>query len=302
MCSSQVTFASYSTLFYIVLLILSILGICNKLCLKIFTSQANFLLFLIWALLVFVNIFAVEDQLVVKTYFRVATGFIIGIAFTISGAFLFFTKADDNIITIIVPLSDSSQFSGTRCGSNNDSTYHRWSFLIASTFGPAKMKDLFHSHYAWVLAISDKLTFLIQKIVQAIVYIILRHKVTSQHHRESARFYFQILSFFNFIEWVDFQVNENRQWRKAKWIQRDLWSPVWRICNVLQGADYRLPPLMCSSLHLEHSLDDQTGGNDATTRRDLTLSERKLRSLGFMIGFTSLAAPICSVLSYVSTV
>ena len=67
-------------------------------------------------------------------------------------------------------------------------------FLIASTFGPTRLKDLFHRRYAWVLAISDKLTFLIQKIVQAIVYIILRHKVTSQHHRESARFYFQILS------------------------------------------------------------------------------------------------------------
>lgn len=49
------------------------------------------MLFLIGGLLVFVNIFAVEDQLEVKTYFRVATGFIIGIAFTISGAFLFFT-------------------------------------------------------------------------------------------------------------------------------------------------------------------------------------------------------------------
>ena len=92
MFSSQVIFASYSTLFYQVLLILSILGICNKPCLKIFTSQANFILFLIGALLVFVNTFAVE----VMTYFRIATGFIIGIAFMICGSFLFFTKADDN--------------------------------------------------------------------------------------------------------------------------------------------------------------------------------------------------------------
>ena len=192
MFSSQVIFASYSMLFYLLLLILSILGICNKPCLKIFTSQANFILFLIGALLVFVNTFAVEDQLEVKTYFRVAKGFIIGIAFMISRAFLFFTKADDNnnhctlerqqpsmglvVATITIPLIIAEVF------------------LIASTFGPARLKDLFHRRYAWVLAISDKLTFLFQKIVQAIVYIILRHKVTSQHHRESARFYFQILS------------------------------------------------------------------------------------------------------------
>ena len=190
--ASQVIVASYSTLFYLLLLILSILGIFNKPCFKIFTPQANFILFLIGALLVFVNIFAIENELEIRSYFRIATGFVIGIAFTIFGAFLFFTKADDNnhhrtlerqqpsmglvVATITIPLIIAEVF------------------LIASTFGPARLKGLFHRRYAWVLAISDKLTFLIQKIDQAIVYIILRHKVTSQHHRESARFYFQILS------------------------------------------------------------------------------------------------------------
>ena len=192
MFSSQVIFASYSTLFYLLLLILSILGIFNKPCFKIFSPQANFILFLIGALLVFVNILAIENELEIRSYFRIATGFVIGIAFTIFGAFLFFTKADDNnhhrtlerqqpsmglvVATITIPLIIAEVF------------------LIALTFGPARLKDLFHRRYAWVLAISDKLTVLFQKIVQAIVYIILRHKVTSQHHRESAQFYFQILS------------------------------------------------------------------------------------------------------------
>ena len=190
--SSQVIFASYSTLFYQVLLILSILGICNKPCLKIFTSQANFILFLIGALLVFVNTFAVEDQLEVKTYFRVAKGFIIGIAFMISRAFLFFTKADDNNNHCTLERQQPSI--GLVVATLTIPHIIAEVFLIASTFGPTRLKDLFHRRYAWVLAISDKLTFLIQKIDQAIVYIILRHKVTSQHHRESARFYFQILS------------------------------------------------------------------------------------------------------------
>ena len=96
MFASQVIVASYSTLFYLVLLILSILGVCYKPCVKIFTSQANFMLFLIGALLVFVNIFAIEDEVELRSYFRIATGLVIGIAFTIFGAFLFFTKADPN--------------------------------------------------------------------------------------------------------------------------------------------------------------------------------------------------------------
>ena len=190
--ASQVIVASYSTLFYLLLLILSILGICNKPCLKIFTSQANFILFLIGALLVFVNTFAVEDQLEVKTYFRVAKGFIIGIAFMISRAFLFFTKADDNNNHCTLERQQPSM--GLVVATLTIPHIIAEVFLIASTFGPTRLKDLFHRRYAWVLAISDKLTFLIQKIDQAIVYIILRHKVTSQHHRESARFYFQILS------------------------------------------------------------------------------------------------------------
>ena len=190
--ASQVIVASYSTLFYLLLLILSILGICNKPCLKIFTSQANFILFLIGALLVFVNTFAVEDQLEVKTYFRVAKGFIIGIAFMISLAFLFFTKADDNSNHCTLERQQPSM--GLVVATLTIPHIIAEVFLITSTFGPTRLKDLFHRRYAWVLAISDKLTFLFQKIVQAIVYIILRHKVTSQHHRESARFYFQILS------------------------------------------------------------------------------------------------------------
>ena len=302
MFSSQVIFASYSTLFYLLLLILSILGICYKPCVKIFTSQANLMLFLIGGLLVFVNIFAVEDQLEVKTYFRVATGFIIGIAFTISGAFLFFTKADNNnnhctlerqqpsmglvVATITIPLIIAEVF------------------LIASTFGSEKLKDLFPRRYDWVLTISDKLTFLVQKIVQAIVYIILRYKVTSQHYRESARFYFQILSFFNFVEWVDSQVNENNDVKQSGC--KEMYGPWFDVFSMFYKAliiDYRL---LCSLLFLEHSLEDEhedrdsgRGQTDAVISRDLTLSERKLQSVGFIAGFTSLSAPICCGLYYV---
>ena len=298
MFASQIIVASYSTLFYLVLLILSILGVCYKPCLKIFTSQANFMLFLIGALLVFVNIFAIEDEVELRSYFRIATGFVIGIAFTIFGASLFFTKADHNnhhrtlerqqpsmglvVATITIPLIIAEVF------------------LLSSTFGSSKRKELFHNRHDWALVLSDKIIFLIQKIVQAIVYIILRYNVTSQHYKESARFYFQILSFFNFIEWVDSQVNENNDVKLSG--SEEIYGQWFEVFAMFYKAliiDYRL---LCSLLFLEHSLDDsdgEAGENDATTRRDLTLSEKKLRSLGFMVGFTSLSAPICCALYYV---
>ena len=298
MFASQVIVASYSTLFYLLLPILSILGVCYKPCVKIFTSQANFMLFLIGALLVFVNIFAIENELEMRSYFRIATGFVIGIAFTIFGAFLFFTKAEDNnhhrtlerqqpsmglvVATITIPLIIVEVF------------------LVSSTFGSSERKELFHNRHDWGLVLSDKITFLIQKIVQAIVYIILRYKVTSQHYKESAQFYFQILSFFNFIEWVDSQVNENNDVKLSG--SEEIYGPWFELCAMFYKAliiDYRL---LCSLLFLEHSLGDsdgEAGENDATTRRDLTLSEKRLRSLGFIVGSTSLSAPICCALYYV---
>lgn len=100
--------------------------------------------------------------------------------------------------------------------------------------------------------------------------------------------------------------SEWEQWCKAKWMQRDVRSLVWRIFNVFYKAliiDYRL---LCSLLFLEHSLEDEhedrdsgRGQTDAVISRDLNLSERKLQSVGFIAGFTSLSAPICCGLYYV---
>ena len=124
--------------------------------------------------------------------------------------------------------------------------------------------------------------------------------MTSQHYKESARFYFQILSFFNFIEWVDSQVNENNDVKLSG--SEEIYGQWFEVFAMFYKAliiDYRL---LCSLLFLEHSLDDsdgEAGENDATTKRGLTLSEKKLRSLGFMVGFTSLSAPICCALYYV---
>ena len=46
--------------------------------------------------MVFVNILAIEDEFEINSYFRLSKSLVFGIAFSIFGAFLFFTKPNDN--------------------------------------------------------------------------------------------------------------------------------------------------------------------------------------------------------------
>jgi len=56
-------------------------------------------------------------------------------------------------------------------------------------------------------------------------------------------------------------------------------------------------------LFLEHSLEEEREREDGEIQepvaRSLTIPEQRNRTLGFMLGFTSLSAPICCALYYV---
>ena len=298
--ASQFIVASYSMLFYLVLLVLSILGVCFKSCVKIFSSQATFVLFLIGALMVFVNIFTNSHNLEVKIYFRLATGFLVGIAFTIFGATLFFSKPEGARIQCTLERQQPSM--GLVVGAITIPLIIAEVFLLASAYASKKLeKSQVEFQRLWILVVSDKLTFLLQKIIQAIIYIILRYKAPCPLYKENAQFYFKTLSFFNLIEWVDSQVNEDSdvQLSGAKHIY-SAWFDVFATFYKALIIDYRL---LCSLLFLEHSLADEadggTGEREEPLTRNLTISERKCRSVGFMLGFSSLSAPICCALYYV---
>ena len=297
--TSQVIVASYSMLFYLLLLLLSILGVWFKTCVKMVSSQATLMLFLIGTLMVFVNIFTNSDKHVVKIYFRLAGGFMVGIAFMIFGAALFFSKAEEarNQST----LEQQQPSMGFVVGAITIPLIITEVFLLASTYASKDIIESKQSRGLWILVLSDKLTFLVQKITQAIVYIILRYKTFSPRYEENAKFYLKILSFFNLVEWVDSQVNENSdvELSGAEEIYGD-WFAVFSLFYKALLIDYRL---LCSLLFLEHSLEDgvdgESGESNELTARNLTRTERKYRSLGFILGLTSLSAPICGALYYI---
>ena len=298
--ASQVIVASYSLLFYLMLLVSSILGVCFRPCVKLSSSfQATSVLFLIGALMVFVNTFSNSNNPEVKIYFRLATGFLVGIAFMIFGATLFFSKPEEarNRPT----LQQQQPSMGLVVGAITIPLIIAEVFLIASAAASKKLDSSKEFQRLWILILSDKTTFLVQKLIQAIIYITLRFKTFSSYYKEDAKFYFKILSFFNLIEWVDSQVNEDSDvdLSGAKLVY-GAWFDVFATFYKALIIDYRL---LCSLLFLEHSLEDDNGARptasgEPSTRR-LTLSERKYRSFGFMLGFSSLSAPICCALYYV---
>ena len=291
--ASQVIAASYALLFYLVVLVFSILGVCFKACAKVLSSQATFVLFLIGSLLVCVNIFTNSGNQDVKVYFRLATGFLVGIAFVLAGAALFFSKPED------VP---------------NQSTLARqqpsMGLVVGAITIPLIIVEVFLLVAAWAsnkdetLVLADKATFLVQKIVQACIYIlVLRYKTICPRYKENAKFYLKTLAFYNFIEWVDSQVNEDSDVNLShtKLIFK-AWFDVFVAFYKALIIDYRL---LCSLLFLEHSLEDEMEGEGGEINepiaRTLTISNQRCRTLGYVLGFTSLSAPMCCALYYIPT-
>ena len=295
--ASQVIAASYALLFYLVILVLSILGVCFKACAKVFSSQATFVLFLIGTLMVSVNIFTNSGNQEVKIYFRLATGFFVGIAFVLAGTALFFSKPEDRANASILARQQPSM--GLVVGVITIPLIIAEVLLIAAASASKKEETSEALQKIWPLVLADKSTFLVQKIVQAFIYIlVLRYRIICPRYKENAQFYFKILAFFNFIEWLDSQVNEDSDIQLSH--AKQMYGPWFDVFAVFYKAliiDYRL---LCSLLFLEHSLEEETEDEAVETgepiARHLTISEQQYRTLGYMLGLTSLSAPICSAL------
>ncbi|XP_068725189.1 uncharacterized protein [Montipora capricornis] len=304
MSASQWIVASYSLLFYVVLFVLGAVSVCSQTCVKICSSQAMLIVFLIGAMMDLVHMFTNSHKLELKIYFRLTACILIGIVFVVFGAVLFFSKAEgvDNqqhtlqkqqpsmgfvVAAITIPLI-IVEF-----------------FLLAATWASKKLNDSFELSNPWSLIVSDKLVFLLQKIIQAITYCnVLRYKTFSARYIENAKFYFKILAFFNFIEWVDSQVNEDSDVQlSGENVVYEAWFDVFVTFYKALIIDYRL---LCSLLFLEHALEDADGGavnnegvSTSTSTRSLNVQARKQRNFGLLVGFTSLSAPIFCALYYV---
>ena len=299
--ASQIIAASYALLFYVVILVLSILGVCFKACVKVFTSQATLILFLIGTLMVCVNIFTNSGDQELKIYFRLATGLLVGIAFVFAGAWLFFSRPEDAANQSTLAQQQPSM--GLVVGAITIPLIIAEIFLLVAANASKKEETSEALRKLWPLVLADKSTFLAQKIVQAFVYIfVLRFKTICPRYRENAQFYFKTLAFFNFIEWVDSQVNEDSDVQLSH--TKVMFGPWFDVFVAFYKAliiDYRL---LCSLLFLEHSLEDEREREDGEIQepvaRNPTIPEQRRRTLGFMLGFMSLSAPICCALYYVT--
>ena len=251
--------------------------------------------------MVSINIFTNAGNQELKIYFRLATVFLVGIAFVFAGALLFFSKPEDagNQST----LAQQQPSMGLAVGAITIPLIITEIFLLVAANASKKDETSEALRKLWPLVLADKSTFLFQKIVQAFVYIfVLRFKTISPRYRENAQFYLKTLAFFNFIEWVDSQVNEDSdvQLSHTK-VMFGPWFDVFLAFYKALIIDYRL---LCSLLFLEHSLEDEREREDGEIQepvtRSRTIPEQRYRTLGYILGFTSLSAPICCALYYVT--
>ncbi|KAJ7337147.1 hypothetical protein OS493_010001 [Desmophyllum pertusum] len=308
--ASQVIASISSALFYLAIFSLSILGVCFKSCVKVSSSQGTFFVFLVGALIAFVNVFTNANDLQIKLYCRIFTVFLIGIVFTLFGALLFFKRPGNQltlgrtqpsmglvVALITFPLIgiEIALLMAARTASNSEKA--------DEPAGP-------FTYQPWTFVMADKCLFLAQKIIQALIYLYLRNKIICQEYKENAQFYFRTLSFFNLIEWVDTQVNVDNDIRLSgladQRIVIDLYKPL--------IIDYRL---LCSLLFLEHSVDIQTednqveveveieanngvAGNTEGPYNNMTPCDRQMRCIGYVAGCVWLIAPLFCGLYYVN--
>ncbi|XP_022778651.1 uncharacterized protein LOC111320232, partial [Stylophora pistillata] len=197
--ASQVIAGFYALLFYLALLTLSILGVCFRACAQMLSSCATSALFLIGTLLACVNVFCNSLNSEVRVYFRLPTVFLVGIVFVLAGAVFFFSKAEN--VAQQTTLARQQPSMGLVVGVISYALIIIEIFLLAAACASKNDGD----QNSWAV-LADKTTFLVQKVIQAIVYILLlRYRTICPTYKESAKFYLKTLAFFNFIEWVDSQ-------------------------------------------------------------------------------------------------
>ncbi|XP_078365456.1 uncharacterized protein LOC144649749 isoform X2 [Oculina patagonica] len=251
--------------------------------------------------MVSVNIFTNSGNQEVKIYFRIATGFLVGIVFVVVGAVLFFSKPEDGAHQSTLARQQPSM--GLVVGVITIPLIIAEIFLLVAANVSKKEETSETLQKFWPFVLADKSNFLVQKAVQALIYIlVLRYRTISPRYKENAQFYFKTLAFYNFIEWVDAQVNEDSDVQLSH--TKLMYGPWFEVFAVFYKAliiDYRL---LCSLLFLEHSLEDEGEGQAREAAepmpRNLTVSEQQCRTLGYILGFTSLSAPICCALYFVS--
>lgn len=308
--ASQVIAASGTALFYLIIFLLSVLGVFCKPCARLTCSHGTFFSFLVGVLIASVNVFTNADDLQVKVYCRIFTISLIGIVFALFGAALFFTRPDGQQANLPT-LSRQQPSMGLVVTLITIPLIVIEIVLLIAAAASTKTDESagMLKYRPWIFVQVDKSTFLAQKIIQVIIYLYLRNTIICSEYKENAQFYFRSLAFFNLIEWVDSQVNADSD-VKLSGIGKEFdgWFNIVTDLYKALIIDYRL---LCSLLFLEHSMEIQTEGHeiaangvagniDGPTVNNMTPCDRQIRSIGYMAGCCCLIAPLFCGLYYVS--
>ena len=131
----------------------------------------------------------------------------------------------------------------------------------------------------------------------------LRNTAISQGYEENVRFYFRLLSFFNFIEWIDPQKNiDDDVALTGIGAKCDGWFNLLTVLYKALIIDYRL---LCALLFLEHSVEVQNHADPADENdngggnQEMSPCDEVKRALGFALGSFCLVAPVFSALYFV---
>ena len=301
--ASQVITTSFSMFFYLGVLVLSTLGVCFKSFVKLFSSPAIFIFFLIGVIMTSANVFNTSGEPSIMLYHRIVSVFLVGVVFVLFGAFLFFKKPNGPsdyptlgqhqpsmglLLTIItLPLNATELLILIEAQASRDKT----------------------TGNMWLVLVVHQVVFVVQKFIQVAVYVWLRDQTVCSAFRKNAQFYFRVLAFFNFIAWVDSQVNLDRgvYVSRAKQSYGEWFVVLYALYKALL-VDYRL---VCSLLFLEHSIEVeneaegaemvQVGNSESeiSIQVGMTSSGRQWRHVGFIVGFSCLLVPFICALFYV---
>ncbi|XP_068722059.1 uncharacterized protein [Montipora capricornis] len=298
--ASQVITASFSVLCYVLVLVFIVLGVCLKSVSKLFSSPAIYIFFLVGGIITTVNVLNTwHGNLDVMCYHRIISVFLVGVVLALLGAVLFFEKPRSStdqhtlgqhqpsmglLLTIItLPLCATELL-----------------ILIQDNESRKKIKGI-----SWRLLVVNESVFIVQKVIQVTVYVWLRDFKVREAFKENASFYFMVLAFYNFVDWVDSQVNleSGVDMEGTKEFYGQWFGFLFKLYEALL-IDYRL---LCSLLFLEHSFQvqhetenvDRLDEKESEIERSFMSVDRLNRNIGFIVGFSCLLVPFICALFYV---
>ena len=146
------------------------------------------------------------------------------------------------------------------------------------------------------------ITYIVQKIGQALVYIQLRLRCVRPEKRSSASFFLRVLALFNFTMWIDSIANSDFDLLSSSIV----YGPAFNIPATAYEAiliDYRL---LWAILFLEHSLDlngeeEEKIHNTPNigSGEEITARERTFQGFGYFVGVACITVQIIQGLQYI---